>query len=139
MNNEKDFLGTGWSFPPAFSPAEGVAMVSGREDIEQSLGILLSTTIGERVMEARFGCNLASYQFESMDSTFIGLLRDTVYDAILYHEARIRVESIRVTEDLSPEALSGQVIIDVSYRIRATNSRYNYVYDFYLTEGVNPQ
>lgn len=139
MNEEKDFLGTGWSFPPAFSPAGGVAMVSGKEDIEQSLGILLSTSLGERVMEPRFGCNLAAYQFESMDSTFIGLLRDTVYDAILYHEARIKIESIRVTEDTSPEALAGKVVIDIAYHIRATNSRYNFVYDYYLTEGVNPR
>ncbi|NJB86800.1 hypothetical protein GGR26_002577 [Lewinella marina] len=138
MSQEKDFLGTGWSFPPSFARRGGVALVSGREDIEQSLGILLSTTLGERVLQPRYGCNLSEYQFEAMDAAFVGLLRDLVSTAILYHEARIDVEDVRVTDDSSQFAIEGKVIITVTYRIRATNSRFNFVYDFYRTEGATP-
>lgn len=136
MNHEKDFLGTGWSFPPAFGRDGSVAMVSGREDIEQSLGILLSTTLGERVLQPKYGCNLSAYQFAEMDASFVGLLRDMVETAILYHEPRIRTESVEVSDDT--DSLEGKVVLTVTYRIRATNSRFNFVYDFYRTEGVNP-
>ena len=52
MTNEDSFLGTGWSFPPAFDRESGsVEMVQEEEDIRQSLEILLSTSIGERVMQ----------------------------------------------------------------------------------------
>ena len=45
------FLGTGWSFPPEFSKNEKrVKMTSGEEDIKKSLEILLTTSLGERVM-----------------------------------------------------------------------------------------
>ncbi|MEL7162715.1 MAG: GPW/gp25 family protein [Bacteroidota bacterium] len=141
MNEDKAFLGRGWSFPPTFQRSgdgSGVAMVAGREDIDQSLEILLSTSLGERVLQSRYGCNLSDYQFEAMDTAFVGLLRDMVHTAILYHEPRIDVDKITVTDDSSPLALSGMVLIEVSYRIRATNSRFNFVYPFYRTEGVSP-
>ena len=68
------FLGTGWEFPPAFVPVEEkstVAMVSGRIDIEQSLGILLSTLPGERIMQPRYGCDLTPILFEPLTTSLI--------------------------------------------------------------------
>jgi len=135
---ENDFLGRGWSFPPTFRSGDaGVDMVSGREDIEQSLGILLSTSLGERVLQPGYGCNLADYQFDPINSSFIGLVRDVVETAILYHEPRIRTERVSISGDNTQAAIEGKVLIEVDYRIRATNSRYNFVFDFYLQEGVN--
>ena len=59
MSDGNSFLGTGWSFPPSFAASGGdVHVVSGVEDIEQSLAILLSTQRGERVMRDGFGCDL---------------------------------------------------------------------------------
>ena len=64
MPEEKAFLGRGWAFPPTFekvtSPGDGttdgrVAMVSQEEDINQSLHILLSTSLGERVLQPEYG------------------------------------------------------------------------------------
>ena len=54
MNNEPAFLGRGWSFPPSFDHTTGqIRLVEGIEDINQSLEILLSTSLGERVMQPR--------------------------------------------------------------------------------------
>ncbi|GAB7202250.1 hypothetical protein [Dickeya oryzae] len=51
MNNDNAFLGTGWGFPPQFDTAtHSIGMVSGDEDIRQSLALLLSTRPGERIM-----------------------------------------------------------------------------------------
>ena len=43
-----------------------VATVSNEEDVAQSLNILLATSLGERVMQPEYGCNLNDYMFESL-------------------------------------------------------------------------
>ena len=136
MNTNKEYLGTGWSFPPAFDKeSQTVTMVSAEKDIEQSLEILLSTSLGERVMQADYGCNLKDYQFESMNSSLIGFLKDLVERAILFYEPRIKLEKVEITEAGSFELLEGVLKITVYYEIEGTNTRYNYVYDFYLREA----
>jgi phage baseplate assembly protein W len=136
MTNEDSFLGTGWSFPPAFDRESGsVEMVQEEEDIRQSLEILLSTSIGERVMQPLYGCNLRDYQFEPVSNTFIGFLVDLVERAILFFEPRILVENISITEPGDIQVFEGKLLISIDYVIAGTNSRYNYVYDFYLREA----
>ena len=136
MEINKSYLGTGWSFPPNFDKEiKGVTMVSDEVDIDQSLDILLSTSLGERVMLPDYGCNLKDYQFESMDNSLIGFIKDIVERAILFYEPRILIESIEVTQPESFELIEGILRIHVDYKIAGTNSRYNYVYDFYLREA----
>ncbi len=136
MTNDDSFLGTGWSFPPAFDRGNGtVEMVQEEEDIRQSLEILLSTSIGERVMRPLYGCNLRDYQFEPVSNTFIGFLVDMVERAILFFEPRILVENISITEPGDIQVFEGKLLISIDYVIAGTNSRYNYVYDFYLQEA----
>jgi phage baseplate assembly protein W len=110
-----------------------------KEDIDQSLGILFSTSLTERVMQPLYGCNLQDYQFEPMSSTMLGFVKNTIENAILYHEPRIMIERISVTESDSPDAMRGRLLIEVDYVIRSTNSRFNYVYNFYITEGSNDE
>jgi phage baseplate assembly protein W len=138
-SNFNSFLGTGWAFPPEFDPDSGtVRLVSDEADINESLGILLSTSLGERVMQPRYGCNLTDYLFEPLSSTLIGYIKDLVNTAILYYEPRIIVEQITVTADDSLDLLEGRFKISVSYKIPNSNSRFNYVYDYYLTEALKP-
>lgn len=137
MLERQKFLGRGWAFPPQFSRKgnnSGAEMVEAKEDIDQSLEILLSTSLGERVMQPTYGCNLKDYQFEPMNAALVGRLRDLIANAILYHEPRIRLEKLTVSE---ADVLAGKLMIEVEYTIRTTNSRYNYVYDFYLKERSN--
>lgn len=141
--NDNSFLGRGWSFPPTFTKKElggqltgELALVEARQDIEQSLEILLSTSIGERILQPEYGCNLHNFQFEPMNPSLLGLVRDIVDTAILYYEPRIRVDKIEITESDSIEAINGLLRITIDYVIRTTNSRFNYVYDFYLKEAV---
>lgn len=130
------FLGQGWSFPPSFDKEVGsVKMVNDVEDINQSLEILLSTSLGERVMRPNFGCNLKDYQFETLNNGLTGYLKDLVETAILFYEPRINLEQVNITEADSSELIEGKLKIVVDYRIAETNSRYNFVYDFYLKEA----
>jgi phage baseplate assembly protein W len=134
MAEENAFLGTGWSFPPSFTERGGeVHVVSGSEDIEQSLAILLATRRGERVMQDGFGCDLSEFLFGEVSETLIGRLRDFIGDAILLQEPRITLNSIEVTESA---ASAGLLLIHLDYTVRATNSRFNMVYPFYLNEAT---
>ena len=133
---EASFLGTGWAFPPEFDKASGsVEMAQGETDIRQSLEILLSTSIGERVMQRLYGCNVRDQQFEPVSNTFLGFLVDLVERAILFFEPRIVVENISITEPGDVQVLEGIILISIDYVIAGTNSRYNYVYPFYLREA----
>ena len=134
--NEADFLGTGWSFPPKFDRKHGtVDLVSGVDDINESLDILLSTSLGERVMQPLYGANLRDYQFETLNATMISFLRDLIERAILYYEPRIQVERIGITQGDAVDLLEGKLTISIDYAIINANSRFNYVYDFYLREA----
>ena len=133
----ESFLGTGWSFPPNFVKGlNSVEMISDEEDIRSSLEILLSTRIGERIMQPTYGCELSKLLFEPIDTTLRAYIKDLIKDAVLYHEPRIILNN--VTLDAS-YAVEGILQITLDYTIASTNSRYNYVYPFYLSEGTNIQ
>src|SRR5258708_3828863 len=133
------FLGTGWAFPPVFEhDTASVTLVSGVKDIEESLNILLSTSLGERVMQPKYGCNLTDHVFDPLDESVIGYIKDRVQNSILFYEPRITVEDITVTPAGSTDILEGHFTIAVEYSIPNTNSRFNYVYDYYLNEAAQP-
>jgi len=138
MDTLNAFLGTGWSFPPEFDRETGFPeMVSAVEDIEQSLNILLSTSLGERVMLPDYGCDLNDYLFESLNSSVIGYIKNRVKNAILFYEPRINAEKIDVTGDDSTDLLDGKFTISIEYTIPGTNSRFNYVYGYYQNEALH--
>ncbi len=133
MAREVSFLGRGWSFPPAFTHAGGdVATVAGAEDVHQSLQIILGTMPGERVMREAFGCNLSSQQFEEVDRSLLRSVERLISNAILNHEPRVQLD--RVTVEPSADGHGSCVMIQVHYTVRATNSRFNLVFPFYLSE-----
>ena len=127
------FLGTGWHFPPTFTANGADALlVTGVDDIQQSLQILLATAQGERLMQEDFGCDLDGYLFEGIDQGLNNSLSRLLGDAILYYEPRITLENLEIT---ASEDLTGLLFINITYTVRSTNSRYNMVYPFYLNEA----
>ncbi|MEU4156359.1 GPW/gp25 family protein [Actinoplanes sp. NPDC026670] len=132
---DRPFLGRGWSFPPAFDTAlPGVRMLEQEDDIASSLHVLLTTGQGERIMVPLYGCSMDELVFEELDTRTRTLMADKIEAAILYHEPRIELESVRLDES---EGLDGVVLIGVIYRVRATNSRFNFVFPYYLREGTD--
>jgi phage baseplate assembly protein W len=133
---EQAILGIGWSFPPTFSRATlSIDMVEADTDIRESLWILFSTTLGERVMLPEYGTQIWQMVFRALNTTLTTQLADMVSQAILYWEPRIDVVDIKVTPDASQ---NGRVLIMVDYIVRRTNTRSNLVYPFYLQEGTVP-
>ncbi|MET0266847.1 MAG: GPW/gp25 family protein [Duganella sp.] len=142
MSSDPSFLGRGWSFPPTFSNGRSggaggqVAMVSGADDIRQSLHILLSTAPGERVMRPEFGCGLKNHVFEHVGYGTIVQMKELIERAILFFEPRITLDRIEISDR---DIASGRLDIDLQYTVRMTNTRSNMVYPFYFTEGTNVQ
>ncbi len=131
--NGREFLGRGVKFPLQVDPETGkLAMVSEEEDIRESIGIILRTSEGERVMRPDFGSNVMEYLFHPVTGTVLHSLENDVQERLFEQEQRI--EDIEVTCREADGPMGG-VVIEVGYTVRSTNSRYNYVYPFYLTEG----
>ncbi len=132
MPEERSFLGKGWGFPPTFNKSsKAVEMLADEDDIRSSLEILLSTDVGERVMQPKYGCNLHRLIFEPVDTTLQAYIKDLVKTAILYFEPRIILNDVI----LNPRVLEGLIEIDIHYTVATTNTRNNYVYPFYIEEG----
>lgn len=134
MTDRFPFLGRGWAFPPKFDRGGGqVAMVEGFVDVHESVQVILNTIPGERVMRPGFGCDLHSVQFEEVTPDLSTRIKRLVTDSLLYHEPRIEVETVNLREDTTTEGL---LYIELTYRIRAVNSRFNMVFPFYLQEAT---
>lgn len=130
-----DFLGSGWGFDFAAggvtADARGAVFESRGEDkIRQSLWILLSTAPGERVARPDFGCGIHDYVFATRTASTIGEIQNAVTEAINQWEPRVSL--ISVNARLHPSDALG-ILIDIQYRIRATNAAANLVYPFYLS------
>ena len=132
---QPSFLGTGWSFPPTFDRKKRkVELVSDELDIQQSLRILLGTTLGERTMVPKFGCNLDRLQFEPVSVTLSTYIKDLVETSILLYETRIRLVSFDLDDS---DRENGILSINIEFTIKATNTRSNLVYPYYLEEATS--
>ena len=124
------FLGRGWAHPVCVDGGH-IATAAYDEDVRQAILIILGTDPGERVMRPDFGAGLRAFVFEPMTPTTLEALRQRVQEALVDWEPRIDVERVAVTA----VPLEGKALIDVAYRVRATNAHHNLVYPFYLEEG----
>jgi uncharacterized protein len=134
MSDSKAFLGRGWAFPIGVDTTGSIAEAQYETDIEQSVRIILDTEPGERVMRPDFGAGLRGLMFEPINRTTVALAQFRVQTALVKWEPRI--DNIVVTVGAQPTG--GRLDIDVSYRIRTTNTFYNLVYPFYVQEGQVP-
>jgi phage baseplate assembly protein W len=124
-----EFIGQGWAFPLRTDAAGSIALVSGEQELEESIRLILGTSLGERPMRPEFGCGIHEYVFAPADSTTAGLMAYEVRTALTRWEPRIEVTEVTVTiDDLQQERL----YIDISYLIRETNDPRNLVFPFYV-------
>ncbi len=132
-DEKRAFLGVGWAFTVCLDKDGGFSTAVYEEDIRQAIQIILGTDLGERVMRPDFGAGLRAMVFEPLSSTTIQLVKKRVEEALIDWEPRIDVLNVRVTADSDER---NKLLIDVEYRVRATNTTSNLVYPFYLQEGA---
>jgi len=132
MAAQDDIIGTGWHFPLRPDASGRLSYVTGRENIEQSLRILLLTRVRERVMRREFGCKARDMVFSPGSEQGLRLLEVAVTDAVRDFEPRIDLLGVAATADLTEPS---RVTVDIGYRIRASYVRGNLVFPFYLDAG----
>src|ERR1700745_1650739 len=114
-----DILGSGLAFPLQLDQRGSVALVHGGDDVAQAIAIILATARGDRPMRPEFGCAIHDNVFDELDAATLREMERAVRDALARWEPRIDVAGVDF--DLSDMARGG-VLIDVTYRLRATNS-----------------
>lgn len=130
MNVNKEVIGIGWAFPPRFiAERNETVMVEGVDDINQSLYILFTTEIGERVMQTNYGSALKTLLFEGINEHFKSYMRLVLSRSIALYEARIKPVKMDFTED---ELEQGRYLMTLEYIVLATNQKNNFVFPFYL-------
>ncbi len=124
-----EFLGVGWKFPVQLADDGELALSYYDQDIQESIWIILSTAPGERVMRPDFGCGIYDLVFAQNNTRTAGLVEFSVRQALERWEPRILLLEVRAEADPSDPYV---LLIHIDYQVRATDSRMNLVYPFYL-------
>jgi len=128
------FLGVGWSYPVGVDDGGNVSIETQHEEkIRQAIWIILATAHGERVMRPDFGCGIHDLVFAPNSPGTAGRVAGEVREALVQWEPRIDLLDVKARAD----GQSGErLLIEIDYRVRATNNRFNLVYPFYLEGGA---
>ena len=102
------------------------------DNIRESVGIILRTYRGERVMRPEFGTSTPDYAFAPSNHSLKESIAYELGQQLVVLEPRI--DEIKVSCE-EPAGYDGALVVHVSYTVRSTNNRYNHVYPFYLGQG----
>ena len=127
----KVFLGNGLSFPLRADARGQITLITGNEDIEQSILTILRTRPGERVMRPTFGCRASELIFEPRSAATASLLQSYVLEALRMWEPRIEVLTVNVDDE---DNEGGALLVEIEYEIKATHDTRSIVYPFYIAD-----
>jgi uncharacterized protein len=125
----EDILGSGIAFPLQVDRRGGIALASDVTDVDQAIQLILATAPGERPMRPDFGCGVHDFVFDTIDAATVARMETEIRAALDRWEPRIQVTDIEFDLDYMDR---GELLIQISYRLRATNHMRNLVYPFYV-------
>jgi phage baseplate assembly protein W len=125
----REFQGRGWQFPVALDEHGGIADAGEEDKVRQSIETILRTAQGERVMRPDFGCGVHELVFDVISGDMVGRVVSAVTSALATWEPRIDVLGIDAQQDPGDPT---RLLVEIDYRIRTTNSRFNLVFPFYV-------
>ena len=124
-----DFVGRGWAFPPRIDAQGGLALTNEISEIDQAIGIILTTSPGQRVMRPTFGSRLHELVFAPNNAETAARARRFVEQALGRWEPRIRIIAIETEPD--PDA-ANRLLIRIEFEIKSTHDKRSLVHPFYL-------
>jgi uncharacterized protein len=130
--NGNNIIGVGWKFPIRVNAKGGISYSGGPNRIQDAIWIILSTSLGERVMRETFGAGVNDFVFQSNSDLVRAQLAAAVSSALAQWEPRITQVNVSVQQGTE----TNQVLIVIDYQISSTNQLFNLVYPLYLQEGA---
>jgi phage baseplate assembly protein W len=124
-----EILGSGVAFPLQVDRRGGIALAHDETDVDQAIQLILGTAPGERPMRPEFGCGVHDFVFDTIDAGTVARMETEIRSALDRWEPRIEV--IDLDFDLGGVE-RGELLINIAYRLRATNHMRNLVYPFYV-------
>ena len=124
-----EILGSGVAFPLQVDRRGGIALARDETDIDQAMLLILGTAPGERPMRPEFGCGVHDFVFDTIDAGTVARMETEIRAALDRWEPRVEVSDVEFDLDGSDR---GELVIQIAYRVRATNHVRNLVYPFYV-------
>jgi phage baseplate assembly protein W len=118
-----EILGSGVAFPLQ------VDRRGDETDIDQAMLLILGTAPGERPMRPEFGCGVHDFVFDTIDAGTVARMETEIRAALDRWEPRVEVTDVQFDLDGTDR---GELVIQITYRVRATNHVRNLVYPFYV-------
>jgi Bacteriophage baseplate protein W len=124
-----EILGSGVAFPLQVDRRGGIALAHDETDVDQAIQLILGTAPGERPMRPEFGCGVHDFVFDTIDAGTVARMETEIRSALDRWEPRIEVMGL----DFELSGVErGELLINIDYRLRATNHMRNLVYPFYV-------
>jgi hypothetical protein len=124
-----EILGSGVAFPLQVDRRGGIALAHDETDVDQAIQLILGTAPGERPMRPEFGCGVHDFVFDTIDAGTVARMETEIRSALDRWEPRIEVADV----DFELSGVErGELLINIAYRLRATNHMRNLVYPFYV-------
>jgi uncharacterized protein len=123
-----DLIGSGFACPVHISVQGSVQLSATTVNLEESILIILRTSLGERVYRPDFGSRLAELVFEPLNVQTLLMIRLYVEEAIEMWEPRIDLIEVRT----DPDPIRGRVNIEIIYQPKNSVDQRSFVYPFYL-------
>jgi phage baseplate assembly protein W len=124
-----EILGAGVAFPLQVDRRGGIALARDETDIDQAILLILGTAPGERPMRPEFGCGVHDFVFDTIDAGTVARMETEIRAALDRWEPRVEVTDVQFDLDGTDR---GELVIQITYRVRATNHMRNLVYPFYV-------
>nr|MBA2571026.1 GPW/gp25 family protein [Chloroflexota bacterium] len=124
-----EFIGAGWAFPLRTDATGRIALVTGAQELEEAIRLILATAPGERPMRPEFGCAIHDLVFASADAATAGRVAHEVRTALTRWEPRVEILGVEISFD---EMDRGVLYIDIRYQPTSTNDPRNLVFPFYM-------
>jgi phage baseplate assembly protein W len=124
-----EILGSGVACPLQVDRRGGIALAHDETDVDQAIQLILGTAPGERPMRPEFGCGVHDFVFDTIDAGTVARMETEIRSALDRWEPRIEVAEVNFDLDGVDR---GELLINIGYRLRATNHMRNLVYPFYV-------
>jgi len=125
---QNDFTGWGFDFPVGVNPQGGMRMVTGAENVERSIRLIIGTAYGERPMRPEFGCGIHDLVFEPSSVSLAARMAMSIKTSLARWETRADIINVSVTFDPADTSL---INILVTYSLKGSYSPRNLLVPFY--------